>query len=181
MIGGVPCSGKSTLTRNIISELGSIKLIEPMKLFSCQAHGDILVVGRYPEGEPFGGTDRLSYGTISKFRDFISQEVPKWKHIIIEGDRFFRAKDIEWLLNVYSLNVKIYVLMVHGDEEKRRHLQREDTQSRKWLSGRRTQIKNLLTNFELMNELEIRDNNNTKDAKKIEEEIWECLCTKQML
>ena len=83
MIGGIPCSGKSTLTREIISGLGSVENVEPMKLFSCQKHLDILVVGRYPIGETFGGTDRLSYGTINKFREFINQEQPKYRHIII--------------------------------------------------------------------------------------------------
>ena len=71
MIGGVPCSGKSTLTKKIISGLGSAEYVEPMKLFKCQVHNDILVVGQYPEGETFGGTDKLSYGTINKFREFI--------------------------------------------------------------------------------------------------------------
>ena len=82
MIGGIPCSGKSTLMREIISGLGSAENVEPMKLFSCQKHNDILVLGRYAEGEPFGGTDRLSYGTIKKFREFIDQEHTNYKHII---------------------------------------------------------------------------------------------------
>ena len=59
MIGGVPCSGKSTLTRNIIKGLGSAENVEPFPLFTSQRHDDILIVGRYPEGETFGGTDRL--------------------------------------------------------------------------------------------------------------------------
>ena len=62
MIGGVPCSGKSTLMRRLIERLDEPKLIEPMKLFKCQEHGDILVFGQYHEGETFGGTDKLSHG-----------------------------------------------------------------------------------------------------------------------
>ena len=54
MIGGVPCSGKSTLIREIISGLGSAENVEPMKLFPCQKYNDILVVGRYPAGEILG-------------------------------------------------------------------------------------------------------------------------------
>jgi len=169
MIGGVPCSGKSTLTRNIISGLGSAELVEPMKLFSCQKHGDILVVGRYPEGETFGGTDRLSYGTISKFREFIIQECPKYKHIIIEGDRFFRMKDIEWLVSEYD--AKIFVLTISSSEEQRRHVKRQDIQSEKWLKGRRSQISNILTNMFLMDKIQIRNNENKNDMMKIEEEL----------
>ena len=40
-----------------------------MPLFKCQEHDDILVCGQYPEGETFGGTDKLSYGAIPKFKE----------------------------------------------------------------------------------------------------------------
>ena len=177
MIGGVPCSGKSTLTRNILSVLGSAEFVEPMKLFPCQKHelfpcqkhDDVLVVGRYPEGETFGGTDRISYGAISKFRDFIDQEAPKHPHIFLEGDRFFRAKDIEWLLDNHQ--AKVYILTVSAEEEKRRHLERQDTQTEKWLQGRHTQISHILTNFMLMERLVVRPNETKADSDNIKNEI----------
>ena len=178
MIGGAPCSGKSTLVRSILSELGSAENVEPMKLFSCQKHNDILVVGRYPEEEAFGGTDRLSYGTISKFRKFIIQEYSKYKHIIIEGDRFFRMKDIEWLVSEYNagtFDAKIFVLTVSSSEEQRRHIERQDTQSEKWLKGRRSQINNILTNMFLMDKIQVRNNENKNDMMKIEEELKDLL------
>ena len=62
---GAPCSGKTTLMKSIIGELGGSEDIEPLSLFKCQKHNDILIIGRYPENETFGGSDRLSYGTIS--------------------------------------------------------------------------------------------------------------------
>ena len=179
MIGGAPCSGKSTLIRNIISGLGSYVECEPMKLFTCQKHmndmgdGDILVVGRYPEGETFGGTDRLSYGTISKFREFIIQECPKYKHIIIEGDRFFRMKDIEWLVSEYA--AKVFVLTISSLEEQRRHVERQDSQTEKWLKGRRSQISNILTNMFLMDKIQIRNNENKNDMALIQKELKELL------
>ena len=173
MIGGVPCSGKSSLTRNILSELGSAEYVEPMKLFPCEKRGDVLVIGRYPEGETFGGTDRISYGAISKFRDFIDQEAPKHIHIFLEGDRFFRSKDIEWL--VENHDAKVFILTVSGDEEKRRHMERQDTQTEKWLQGRRSQINNIMTNFMLMNDLIIRSNENENDSINIKKEIMELL------
>ena len=96
-------------------------------LFTSQKHGDILIVGRYPEGETFGGTDRLSYKTIKLFREFIDRQQPKYKHIIVEGDRFFRGVDLEWI--VENHDTKVFVLTVDSDEEKRRHVERNDTQS----------------------------------------------------
>mgnify|MGYP003679964887 CR=1 FL=1 len=56
MIGGIPCSGKSTLMRSLIGGMSLPEEVEPMKLFPCQKHNDILVVGKYPIGETFGGT-----------------------------------------------------------------------------------------------------------------------------
>ena len=171
MVGGIPTSGKSTMTRNILSELGSGEMLEPMKLFPCEKRGDVLIVGRYPEGETFGGTDRLSYGTINKFRDFIDQESPKHKHIFLEGDRFFRAKDIEWLLDNHD--AKVYILTVNAEEEKRRHIERQDTQTEKWLQGRRSQISNIQTNFMLMGRINIRQNETMQDSENIKREILE--------
>ena len=173
MFGGIPCSGKSTLMREIISELGSVENVEPMKLFPCQKYNDILVIGRYPEGETFGGSDKISYGAISKFRDFINQEQPKYKHIIVEGDRFFRSIDIEWLVGTHSSEV--FVLTVDSQEEKRRHIERQDSQTEKWLSGRRSQISNILTNFNLMGKLKVRTNNSKVESKNIKKEILQLL------
>lgn len=168
-IGGAPCSGKSTLTRNIISELTTPEYIQPMKLFPCEKRGNVLIVGKYPQGETFGGTDKMSYGAIPKFRDFIDQEAPKHKNIIIEGDRFFRSKDIEWLIENHD--AKVFVLTVSGEEENRRHIERKDTQTEKWLKGRHTQIKNIMTNPTIMEDLEIRSNESDADSQSIKDEL----------
>jgi len=169
MVGGIPCSGKSTLMRSLISEMGSHEDVEPMKLFPCQKHGDTLGVGRYPVGETFGGTDKISYGAISKFRDFIEQESSKHINIILEGDRFFRAKDIEWLLSEHD--AKVYILKVSPEVESERHTIRGDEQSEKWLQTRRSLISNLQTNFLLMGELEIRQTDTWDSIRELKNEI----------
>ena len=169
MVGGIPTSGKSKLIRGLIGDIGSFDICNPYPLFPCQFHKDILVVGRYPEGETFGGTDKLSYGTIPKFRDFIKQEESKWKHIIIEGDRFFRSQDITWICDNYDS--KVFVLTVSDTEEKRRHLERQDTQTDRWLKGRRTQIQNILTDIVLMGSIEVRSNETMEDSDNLKEEI----------
>ena len=173
ILGGIPTSGKTSIVRSILGQLGSYEECEPLPLFACQKYGDILVVGKYKTGEKFCGTDRLSYGTISKFRDFIDQEAPKHKHIFLEGDRFFRAKDLEWLLDNHD--AKVYILTVSAEEEKRRHIQRQDTQTEKWLQGRRSQISNILTNFMLMDDIDVRSNENENDSENIKKEIMELL------
>lgn len=144
LIGGVPCAGKSTLVRSILEGLGDPEYIEPMKGFPCEKRGDVLILGLYPEGEIFGGTDRIGMNVIPLFRDFVNQEAPKHKHILIEGDRFFRSVDIEWLLKTHDATA--YILTVNGVVEKKRHIKRNDTQSEKWLKSRRTQIGNIMMN-----------------------------------
>ena len=170
LIGGVPCSGKSTLMRGLISRLEEPKDVEPMPLFKCQEHGDILVCGRYPEGEAFGGTDRLSYGAIPHFREFVDGANIGWKHTIIEGDRFFRAEDIEWCVREHE--TLVYILTVSPEEEKRRHIEREDTQTEKWLQGRRSQINNIQTNFNLMGDLNVINNDDRIKSLAIVDEIY---------
>jgi len=170
MIGGVPCSGKSTLMRRLIERLDEPKLIEPMKLFKCQEHGDILVVGQYPEGETFGGTDKLSHGSIPQFREFIEWANIAYRHVLIEGDRYFRGIDIEWLMENHE--AKVYVLTVDITEEHNRHAERGDTQSEVWLKGRRTQISNILTNMNLLGQLDIHANNSIESSMRIEDSIY---------
>ena len=104
--------------KNIIEGLGSYENYEPIPLFKCQKYKDVLVVGQYPESETFGGTDKLSYGAIPKFREFIDFANQKYKHTIIEGDRFFRAEDIEWVVDNHE--AVVYILTVDLQEERRR-------------------------------------------------------------
>ena len=93
--------------------------------------------------------------------------------MIVEGDRFFRSVDLEWI--VENHDTKVFVLTVDSDEEKRRHVERNDTQSEVWLSGRRSQISNILTNFNLMGKIEVRQNNSFESSQKIKEEIMEII------
>ena len=53
------------------------------------------------------------------------------------------------------------------DEEERRHLDRQDTQTDKWLKGRRTQIRNIMTNSTIAGEPEIRSNETDADSQSI--------------
>ena len=46
-------AGKSTLVRDIFGELGAPEYVELMKGFPCEKRGDVLILGRYPEGEIF--------------------------------------------------------------------------------------------------------------------------------
>ena len=94
--------------------------------------------------------------------------------MLVEGDRFFRSKDIEWILNKYN-DSKIYVLTVSREEEKKRHIDRGDTQKEVWLKGRRSQIGNIMTNIFTMNLIEQRTNDDEISAKLLKQEILKLL------
>ena len=66
---------------------------------------------------------------------------------------------------------KVFVLTVSDTEEKRRHLERQDTQTDRWLKGRRTQIQNILTDIVLMGSIEVRSNETMEDSDNLKEEI----------
>ena len=51
ILGGIPTSGKTSIVRSILGQLGSYEECEPLPLFACQKYGDILVVGKYKTGE----------------------------------------------------------------------------------------------------------------------------------
>ena len=78
-------------------------------------------------------------------------------------------KDIEWLVSEYD--AKIYVLIVNRAEEIKRHILRKDTQTEKWLKGRRSQISNILTNMFLMDKIQVRNNDNENDMALIQKEL----------
>ncbi len=84
----------------------------------------------------------------------------------------------------FNINAGVHGFWVAGgtgesvlldDEENRRHIKREDTQTEKWLRGRRSQISNILTNFMLMDDINIRPNETEKDSENIKKEIMELL------
>jgi cytidylate kinase len=172
MIGGVPCAGKTTLMKKVISELGETELVEPMKLFKCMRYKKGLIVGNYPIGEMYGGTDRLAYGVISKFSRFITKQQKLHKHIIVEGDRFFIGKHLEWLFKKYKKNqVKVYILEASQEELDRRHKERKDNQKQKWLLGRQSLINNLKDNPSFVERLELRKVNSKSALTKVKNEI----------
>ena len=170
MIGGEPATGKTTLVSRVIEDLCNPINIDPLPLFPCQQHDDVLVVGRYAPGKTFNGTDGLSYSAIPKFRQFIEQEYMKHKHIICEGDRFFRMKDIEWLVSGY-FDAQIYVIHASPNVLEERHKKRGDTQGQTWLSGRRTQIRNICSNLQLQDAIKIRSNENPESSDALVREI----------
>ena len=172
MMGGVPTSGNGTIVKRVIRGFDKPELVEPMSLFPFQRDGDVLIVGRYPDGEMCGETGHMTYGAVSKFSEFILQEYPKHRHMVIEGNRFFTMKNIEWFVSGFES--KMYVLQVSQGVQRKRHYLR-DKQTEILLKGKQTQIQHVLTNLVLMGHLEIRSTEPFSETESVVNEISDLL------
>tara|TARA_Y100001972_G_scaffold115167_1_gene151582 strand:- start:78 stop:638 length:561 start_codon:yes stop_codon:yes gene_type:complete len=108
-LAGMSCVGKSTIMRNIISKFPEGEKVRPTKYFDCIKFDNFITIGgRYYNKTTNPGSDYIFAGK-DKFQDFITQEYPKHKKMLIEGSKFFRPEIISWLMdNNYKL--KIYYL-----------------------------------------------------------------------
>ena len=169
---GFPAVGKSSLLKSILNELGEPEYIEPLKLFRCTKYNDILCLGQYNENE-WSGTDSWAYSVLAKgkFENFIADQTKRFRRIIFEGDRL--TSKVEWLAQNYP--TKIYLLSINSEQEKIRQNLRGNLQNKSWIQGRKTQMNNLQTNFELMEHLNVRTNNSKVESKNIKKEILQLL------
>ena len=90
----------------------------------------------------FCGTDRLS---MAVNKDFIKYVLLKKRNILFEGDRLFTLKNIELIKKHY----KTHIILLENDPLllKKRHKERNDKQSEKFIKGRYTKIRNIWLNF----------------------------------
>ena len=151
-MSGVPCSGKTTVMRHVISRLGQGK-IQKIGILVYQLHesSKCIVLGSYAKAE-FGGTDRLSMAVqpvaLGVIQAWASDPNMKDWTILFEGDRLFNSSFIESLNKIDGL--KCVFVMLHASEktQKERHKDRGDTQPETWLKGRITKSKRLQESVE---------------------------------
>lgn len=157
-IGGEPATGKSSVMWTILKTLSKE---EKPRLFKCgMVRGmyfevqKILVVGIYEDGQKFAGTDRLSMAVQPEFLKMLHVEQLPFDKILLEGDRLFTGSAIREV----GERGKWFILRASPDELFRRHLERHDTQTEKFLAGRATKYMNILAEFPAVKIL----NNNTR-------------------
>lgn len=153
-IGGEPATGKSTLMRQLLPELG-----KGFATFTYQGktkirgtvhrEAKVVVLGLYGGGETFEGTDKFSMAcqpdVCSFFRMAKQMDSGYHDHVVVfEGDRLFNRKMIDWLA-AEKIQCDVLVLEASGAAKDARHRARADTQTTSWLAGRATKVENVAT------------------------------------
>lgn len=166
-IGGVPASGKSTLLKTIIKQCG-LKKHWKYKLLNGTMFNNTCIIGKYPENETFGGTDRLSMASPKDMYEFIDL---KKANILFEGDRLFTKDILHKLIKTYETRI----IVIRNDDEvlAQRHIQRGDNQKESFLKGRKTKINNILFDPIIKDKAEIYELNSMHDTENLAKDIYQ--------
>ena len=142
-----PGGGKTTLMSKIVNHYDLVPHYKEVKLVPYLRQDNIVVLGKYEEGEIYGGTDTLSMAVqpeAVKFLDTLSEN----DIVLFEGDRLCNTSFLENCVNKYDTTI-VYLKTSKENREKR-YKERGSQQNETWLKGRETKISNILTNFNLM-------------------------------
>lgn len=139
---GAPGTGKSTLMKYWMStrewEYDRVGQLDHYK------SGNLVVLGVYPDGETFGGTDKLSMSIAPQVEEFLDNNEDKI--ILFEGDRLNSKKFFHTVLDK-GWNLKIVALDVSAEERERRYAERGSEQDPVWLQGRLSKVENVVKEF----------------------------------
>jgi len=142
-IGGEPATGKTTLVSEIYRNLNKPR---NLKYGLVRGHVDqernLALLGIYNTGDLFLGTDKLAMNVNPHFHKYIGQQN---RNILFEGDRLFTKANIEALNTLYE--TRIIILNASQQTLDDRHIARGDSQSEKFLAGRKTKIANIKAAF----------------------------------
>jgi dephospho-CoA kinase len=173
-VGGEPATGKTTLMFKLIDMADDWVTCKPEKLLDALYSKTLntYILGKYEKGSTFQGTDRLSMAVQPDAEKFISSlnYEDSDVNVIFEGDRLFNSKFLEHC----SKNTKrfnIILLQVAADIVKQRHINRNDTQTEKFINGRKTKLDNISSSLVLMDYISVRENNTVVDQQKIISDI----------
>ena len=109
-IMGEPGSGKTTLMREVMKELNINKDINTsFKLVPYHQEGNIYLLGKYEDGNIYGGTDTLSMACQPEAIKFLAT-LPSDSIVLFEGDRLCTASFLEHCNDTYDLSI-IYLIM----------------------------------------------------------------------
>jgi len=131
--------GKTTIVKQFFQNFSGWRNFKFKKLYGhYNEELNLVILGKYISGEIFSGTDKLSMAVQPDFEEFIDKDKPPF-NIMFEGDRLFNVKT----LKKAQEKMKLQVYIVESDFTKQRHLERNDSQSEKFIKGRMTKLSNI--------------------------------------
>ncbi|MBT9159542.1 MAG: hypothetical protein DDT26_00801 [Dehalococcoidia bacterium] len=159
---GPPGAGKTTLMKRFIAETGPYELDDSsIKLVPFLRRGQTFILGKY-DGDTYAqGTDRMSMACQPAVVDWL-KTLPPTSNVLLEGDRLANQSFLESCINS-AYNLKVIYLEASPELRASRRSDRGSDQSEQFLRGRDTKYATLLTNFGLMDSIEVTPNVNESD------------------
>ena len=165
-IGGVPCSGKTTLVREILNKVEDEPKFFKYGLLRGYISGDTAILDIYQQNDTFGGTDKLSMAVQKDYEKFLQITD---NNVLFEGDRLFTKKNLLHLQDKYEQ--KFIILDLDKKTLEKRHEERNDTQSEKFKKSRQTKINNILSDECLKPDLEVIQITDKQKAGEIADKV----------
>lgn len=171
-VGGVPGTGKTTLMKKLIFELGKFELKKDVKLvpYLHNPEKNLYILGEYPDNEVFGGTDKMSMACQPEVIKWLNT-LPSDSTILFEGDRLFNNSFLTHCQDNYDL--KIVILDAKPATRDARYKQRGSEQNETWLSGRVTKVKKIQNSFGFMDYITLFSHEDNEDTKHVTKYIME--------
>lgn len=148
---GEPASGKSKIAQEVVKKLSlGVPFKEGLIFGTRHLRDQVVVLGSYDPGEPFPGTDRFSMAAQPDGVQFIrimSALNPGWS-VFFEGDRLGTKSFLVQCWAYARDDFKIFKAEVADSTLKVRHKSRGDSQSEKFLRGRKTKVSNICKEFQ---------------------------------
>ena len=159
-IGGQPAVGKTTLVKKFFTEYKTWKSFKYKKLYGhYNEELNLIILGKYSKSEMFSGTDKLSMAVQPDFDEFLDLKDLDY-NVLFEGDRLFNLKSLKRAKQIKDL----HVFIVESVHTKTRHIDRNDSQTEKFIKGRVTKVNNI-KNW-LLDDYTILINNEEEDINK---------------
>ena len=159
-IGGQPAVGKTTLVKKFFTEYKTWKSFKYKKLYGhYNEELNLIILGKYSKNEMFSGTDKLSMAVQPDFDEFLDLKDLDY-NVLFEGDRLFNLKSLKRAKELKDL----HVFIVESVHTKTRHIDRNDSQTEKFIKGRVTKVNNI-KNW-LLDDYTILINNEEEDIDK---------------
>ena len=139
---GLPGTGKSTVMKAFMERVGEWKQEKLYELLDAHTNKNLVVLGKYEEGETFSGTDRLSMAVSPKAIEWVESMGDSGLVVIGEGDRL----NNKGFFN--SFNEKVIIHLNVSDEERlRRYKERGSNQSEKFIQTVRSKCRNIIEDY----------------------------------